>query len=145
MKLLVAVDFSPQTEALLAVSQRLAQALGGELRLLHVASPTSLIKHHPETQHEQEEPVGQDNEHRLLREAVARARDAGIEATGILVEGPPAKTILSQAENLPAEMIIMGSHGFGATLSLILGSVSKKVLKNARCPVLLVPVRATQK
>jgi nucleotide-binding universal stress UspA family protein len=37
-------------------------------------------------------------------------------------------------------MIIIGSHGFGPALEMLLGSVSKKVLRKARCPVLVVPI-----
>jgi nucleotide-binding universal stress UspA family protein len=77
---------------------------------------------------------------RLIREAADSARDAGVEATGVLVEGPPAKMILRQAATLQADMIIIGSHGFGPALEMLLGSVSKKVLRKARCPVLVVPI-----
>ena len=65
--------------------------------------------------------------------------DERIDATGLTVRGPPAKEILAQAKALDADMIIVGSHGFGAVFRLLLGSVSEKVLKHATCPVLIVP------
>jgi nucleotide-binding universal stress UspA family protein len=50
-------------------------------------------------------------------------------------------TLLHQAERLKADLLIVGSHGRGAMLHLLLGSVSEQVLKKATCPVLVVPIR----
>jgi nucleotide-binding universal stress UspA family protein len=47
--------------------------------------------------------------------------------------------ILAQAEALNADLIVMGTHGRGGVDHLVLGSVTEKVLRKARCPVLTVP------
>lgn len=141
MKLLVAVDFSPQTEHILAAARGQARALGAQLWLMHVVAPPPVLQRHTDAAPDQP-PIALENreENRLIQEAVDSARDAGVEAAGVLVEGPPAKMILRQAATLQADMIIIGSHGFGPALGMLLGSVSKKVLRKARCPVLVVPI-----
>jgi len=141
VKLLVAVDFSPQTEHILAAARDLARALGAQLWLMHVVAPPPVLPRHNDAGPDQPPIALEDREQqRLIQEAADSARDAGVEATGVLVEGPPAKMILRQAATLQADMIIIGSHGFGPALEMLLGSVSKKVLKKARCPVLVVPI-----
>ena len=50
--------------------------------------------------------------------------------------------ILDRAASLPADLIVMGTHGAGGFQHLVLGSVTEKVLRQAACPVLTVPPRA---
>jgi nucleotide-binding universal stress UspA family protein len=50
-----------------------------------------------------------------------------------------AKEILSQANELNADLIVMGTHGHGAMYNLLVGSATKAVLKHSTRPVLLVP------
>jgi nucleotide-binding universal stress UspA family protein len=54
-------------------------------------------------------------------------------------EGDAADEILRQAAALPADMIVMGTHGRSGFRRLLLGSVTEKVLRQARCPVMSVP------
>jgi nucleotide-binding universal stress UspA family protein len=56
-----------------------------------------------------------------------------------VVQGAIAETILAQAAALEVQLIIMGSHGYGTIAELIVGGVSKVVLKKAPCPVLIIP------
>ena len=57
-------------------------------------------------------------------------------------EGVPADAIIQYAHFLPADLIVIGSHGKGAFERFVLGSVTEKVLRQATCPVLTVPARA---
>ncbi len=56
--------------------------------------------------------------------------------------GQPAHRILERAAGLPADLIVMGTHGTSGFEHLVLGSVTEKVLRKASCPVLTVPPRA---
>jgi nucleotide-binding universal stress UspA family protein len=60
----------------------------------------------------------------------------------LLDSGLPAKQILDHARSLPADLIVIGTHGAGGFEHLVLGSVAEKVLRQAACPVLTVPPRA---
>lgn len=140
MKLLVATDFSPQTEKVLKVARRLAEALKAELWIVHVAAAPAFKTYGAGERQDREETAAEfREEHRLVQEAAQAMRDAGIEATGLMVQGPPAKTILEEAARLEADLIILGSHGFGAVFKMLLGSVSSTVLKKSGRPVLIVP------
>ncbi len=58
----------------------------------------------------------------------------------VIVPGKAAPIILSEAERLQADLIIVGSHGPDAIDERVLGSVSSKVLQLAKVPVFLVPM-----
>lgn len=53
--------------------------------------------------------------------------------------GSPAGTILGEAARLSADLIVLGTHGHSGFDRLLVGSVTEKVLRKARCPVLTVP------
>ena len=53
--------------------------------------------------------------------------------------GEVAEEILNQADELKADLIVMGTHGHGAMYNLLVGSATKGVLKHSTRPVLLVP------
>lgn len=66
------------------------------------------------------------------------AKAAGIEVESILLKGRPAKEILDFAEKQKVDMIVIGSIGKSGTQSFLLGSVSGKVLRHSKIPVLVV-------
>jgi len=55
-----------------------------------------------------------------------------------LREGPEAESILNFAKNSQSDIIVMGTRGMGALKGLLLGSVSRKVIHYANCPVMVV-------
>jgi len=57
-----------------------------------------------------------------------------------IAEGDPAAQILQKAEELPADVVIMGSHGKGFLAHAFLGSVAEKVLQRVRIPVFIIPL-----
>jgi len=142
MSLLIAVDFSAVTERQIAAVARLA-APGREMHVLHVAEPDPDFvgfEGGPDTVREQVAAEFRQ-EHRQVQDLAAGLRDAGFDATGLLVQGPTVATILEQAERLGAHAIVVGSHGRSAIFDLVVGSVSAGVIRKARVPVLVVPAR----
>lgn len=73
-----------------------------------------------------------------LREAAARAEAAGVEAETRLAAGDPPEQICAYAEEIGARLIAVGSHGHGALMSLLVGSVSSAVIALAKVPVVVV-------
>ena len=55
-----------------------------------------------------------------------------------LQEGPEAESILKVAEDCEADLIVMGTRGLGAVKGFLVGSVSRKVIHYASCPVMVV-------
>jgi nucleotide-binding universal stress UspA family protein len=134
MRLLVAADFSPQAEKVLGVARDLAEAMQAAVTVLHVVSPRAARSGDPDTR----------EEYRLTREAAEAMRESGIDAQGVVGEGQPARVIVTEADRIDADMVIVGSHGFGAVFRMILGSVSSEVLKKCRRPVMIVPADRSQ-
>jgi nucleotide-binding universal stress UspA family protein len=83
---------------------------------------------------------------RALRSATAgrftQASGKGVGVDVVLEVGSPAALILDKAASLPADLIVMGTHGTSGFQHLLLGSVTERVLRKAVCPVLTVPPRA---
>jgi nucleotide-binding universal stress UspA family protein len=52
-------------------------------------------------------------------------------------EGDPADEILKYAAEMGVDLIAMGSHGRTGIMRFLMGSVSRKVLDHAGCPVLI--------
>jgi nucleotide-binding universal stress UspA family protein len=72
-------------------------------------------------------------------EAVAeRARQVGVDVVTHLLHSRPGAKIIRQAERLGADLIVVGSHGQGALLDMILGSVSLYVVHHSHVPVCVV-------
>jgi nucleotide-binding universal stress UspA family protein len=57
----------------------------------------------------------------------------------VVVEGSPVGEILNQVERTSADLLVMGTHGRSGFEALFLGSVTEKVLRSTRVPVLTVP------
>lgn len=56
-------------------------------------------------------------------------------------DGNPVDRIRRHATSLEADVIVIGTHGQGGFQRFVLGSVAKKVMRKASCPVMTVPPR----
>jgi len=139
----VPVDFSEGTEAVLAEAAKLAKALGAKVWLLHVAVAE------PDFVGFEVGPVYiRDSVAEELREAHQKIqrhqealREQGLDVTAMLLPGEAAEKIVAKARELKSDLIVLGSHGHGALYHLLMGSVCAAVLKDAPCPVVVVPAK----
>ena len=139
--LLVPVDFSDVTPRVLEQALQLARAFGARVTLLHVAPPDPAFVGYVAGPDSVRDQVAQDlrEEHRRLGEGHRALLAAGVSGTALLVQGFPVEKILQEVDRLQADFIVMGSHGRSALRHLLVGSVTDGVLREARCPVLVVP------
>lgn len=76
------------------------------------------------------------------KDSVAKAGEIlgkhGVECEELILKGAPADTILRVAAELCVDCIVIGSVGMSAIERALMGSVSEKVARHARCPVLLI-------
>lgn len=73
--------------------------------------------------------------------AAAPAIGAKLDVEVVVEVGDPTAAILARAGRIETGMLVMGTHGASGFQHLVLGSVTEKVLRRARCPVLTVPPR----
>lgn len=73
-----------------------------------------------------------------LADAKAAAERAGLKVETALPSGDPATEICRLADAEQATLLVIGSHGHGVMLTVLLGSVSAAVLHRAACPVVVV-------
>jgi nucleotide-binding universal stress UspA family protein len=139
MKVLLPVDGSDVTKRMLAYLTTHEGMLGAkpQLIVLNVQMPLSLRA---------AQAVGAevlDNYHQVQAESVLGPVCKFLDRHDIAYKarwkiGTPAQEVLKAADKQKVDMIVMGSHGHGAFGSLLLGSVTQKVLHNAKVPVLVV-------
>lgn len=142
---LAPIDFSPISKLVVAEAVALAQAMGARLVLFHVVAPSVVRKAEAADASVEGSYVLRAEKYVLgeLLKWQQRLRDDGITAHTVHRIGAAGPLILEQAERLDADCIVMGSHGHGALYDLLAGSTTTRVLKSARCPVVIVPVGAT--
>ena len=73
-----------------------------------------------------------------LAEAAERVAEAGVESRSYAREGDPADAILDVAEELGADLIVVGNKGMTGAKRFLLGSVPNKVSHHAPCSVLII-------
>jgi nucleotide-binding universal stress UspA family protein len=78
---------------------------------------------------------------RLLDDAIAYADTTGLPGPvhRSVEQGGPAAALLRVADEVDADLIVVGSRGHGGFVGLLLGSVSRQVVTHAHCPVAVIP------
>lgn len=74
----------------------------------------------------------------LTDEITGRAREAGLDAEGVVRSGDPADVITDYAAEEGMDLIVMGARGRSAVGKFLLGDVAGKVARHATTPVMLV-------
>ena len=143
IKILVAIDLSPASKRVIQVAERIAGPMSAEVWVLHVAEADPSFVGYDAGPDVVRDQVAREfrEEHRGVQEHADTLRQAGLKATALLIQGPIVETTLTEAKRLNADLLIVGSHGFGALYDLVVGSSSRGILKNTEIPVLVVPVK----
>jgi nucleotide-binding universal stress UspA family protein len=80
-----------------------------------------------------------DEANMMLQENVKYCKNKGVEASYKVISEHPAKAILDYSKKNQNDLIVMGSQGLrGIKKIKVLGSVSRQVLENASCPLVIV-------
>jgi len=133
-RILAAADFSPASLWAARSALQLVTA-GDTLELAYVGAAARiggvvLGPHHTR------------DAHRRLGEFAAQVEmPSGVRKLTTIFAGEPARTLLAVARQTGADLIALGSHGYGPWQRLLLGSVSSRVLRVAQCAVLIYPAR----
>lgn len=129
--ILYPADFSDRSQVAFDVACALAQANGARLVVLHVNDSAIALS----TDEAAVRKLRQNLSERLHS---LRPADSSIAVDYRLVEGNPPLVILDVAEELSADLIVMGTHGHTGLVRALMGSVAEEVVRRADCPVVTV-------
>jgi nucleotide-binding universal stress UspA family protein len=87
--------------------------------------------------------VGRAQAQQVVQHAASTARSAGVDVEVLVRRGTPVEQICSVADEYDAQLIVVGSHGWGPFKRALFGRVSTGVLHHAKQPVLVVRRDAT--
>ena len=139
LNILVPVDGSDHASMALELASGIASKYGATLHLFYGIESTSLpdaLRRYAQSEHiEGTAPhIYQLVAERILEFAGVTAREMDVqEVKAVVRTGDPAQQIVEYAKEAEIDMIVMGSRGLGAFRSLMLGSVSNKVIQLAHC------------
>jgi nucleotide-binding universal stress UspA family protein len=135
-KLLVASDFSRDSELALSYGLSLAQEYQSELHLLHVLDSKTSEDQLAWTSQSAEGPYHVAA--RQLHRSVPAETHLWCDVTHVVREGKAYREIVSYAVEQEIDLICIGAHGQGFKLGSLFGSNTDRVLREAPCPVLVV-------
>lgn len=130
--ILVPFDGSDLAAHALPYASSLARALQARLVLVYAPAPWELSIDAPAR----------------LHSAGAELRQAGIAATAQVATihaGNPARAILAVADEVSADIIVIGSHAYGTLERALFGSVADYVIRHATVPVLVCTAQADRR
>ncbi len=123
---LVPLDGSARSERAVPPAVAVARAAKAELKFVHVAPAEANVKPVPPTPG------------KYLDGVTARVHQAaGLQASSAILHGPIAESLAAYATALPADLIVMTTHGRGPLSRLWLGSVTDTLIRHATVPMLL--------
>ena len=151
-RILIGVDGSENALRAVDLVTEIASKIGASVTILNVIATSekalfsgkssgSMIEgggsRHPQVlaDMEAQEPIMSDER---LHAAIGRIEGKGVEFDTALEFGHPADVILNYASK-GYDMIVVGSRGLGSIESLLMGSVSSKIVHHSKVPVLVVP------
>ncbi len=135
-RILVPTDFGAASDAALRYARALAAQFGAAINLVHVfeeplASGAFMGAMPPDLRHALKRAAREQLDKRHAEHAQALPL-----SSHDLLTGPAAKRIVERANELDADLIVMGTHARGGLSHLLMGSVAENVVRTAKCPVL---------
>ena len=139
-RILVPTDGSDVADAAAAHAVALAAAVGADLHVLYVVDADAMGLVRPSQLDVDEVRTSLSEAGERTAGAVAdAAEEAGVEAETVVRVGAPDEAISEYAEEAAVDVIVMGTHGRSGLDRVILGSVTERVIRGSKIPVLAVP------
>lgn len=139
-RILCAIDFSDFSLDALRHGLVLARWYSAQLTLFHVYPVPQLLPVQTVAVSVPASEADPDKVAEDVRRFCAPLLDASGQGADVVVRpGDPAREIRQEAERQQADLLILGTHGRSGFERLFLGSVTEKVLRSTRVPVLTIP------
>ena len=139
--ILATLDLKTDTSKVLGHAVEIARARQAKLWLLHVAAPNpDFVGYEAGPQYIRDARAGiLRDEDGQLEQMVSQLKGEGLDCQPILVMGATVETILTEAERINADLVVMGTHGRRGLAKAFMGSTCDEVLRANKFPVLVVP------
>lgn len=138
-RILVPLDFSVNSKRALDYAHGLALEFGAALHLVHVCEVPSMITASMDAYAiaytDWSQRLGEEAEAQLVREKAALTE---VNVTTEVLFGSPAMAIIDAATANQSDLVVMGTHGHGPMMHVMMGNVAERVVRGAPCPVLTV-------
>jgi nucleotide-binding universal stress UspA family protein len=137
-RILCPIDFSETSDGALHYAMALATWYEAQLTILHVVQAPLSSSARSDKRGDGPFP-SRDEVIVEMRRAIERSSITTVIPLLLIDEGRVHATIVNRAASMPADLLVLGTHGRGGFERLFLGSVAEKVLRTASCPVLTIP------
>lgn len=155
-KILIAIDYNPTAQDIAKKGYELAQSMNAEVILLHVVldyTYYSSLDYSPIMGFDSFSNLGalQTSTVTELQNAAQDYLDKTKDFLGsdniktIVRDGDSGQAILNAAEEFGVDLIVMGSHSRRGLEKMLMGSVARKVLRNSKLPLFIIPVVENEK
>jgi nucleotide-binding universal stress UspA family protein len=147
--ILVPIDFSQMSIEAIKIARRLARRLTTSIHLAHVRQFDYLpdfVAPVPPMVPFSFMPYEQNGERSALKNLNALAHQYGVSSAicHVLDGGPAWHEICRLAQNIPADLIVMPTHGRTGLKHVFLGSTAERIVQHSSCPVLVTRGNALQ-
>ena len=137
--ILAPTDFSPNSEKAMECAVQLARRLGAKLALLHIVPEPSALDYSIGGIPTEEIERWQQGAEKRLAEQLARAKLEYQQISSARRSAlHPRDEILRVATDLPADLLVISTHGYTGWKHFLFGSDAEKIVEHAPCPVLVV-------
>jgi nucleotide-binding universal stress UspA family protein len=138
--IVVPIDFSKMSIQAIKLASRLARRFGASVHLAHVRQfdyAADFVVPAPPIVPFSFIPYEQDRERGVARELNALAREYGVSLANchVLSGAPPFDEICRLAQKIPADLIVMPTHGYTGLKHVFLGSTAERIIQHSPCPV----------
>ena len=145
--ILVPLDGSKRAEAVLPHAEEMAIRYGAEIIFLRVEELYAMLEWDEVVDlakcHEKFDTRKKESES-YLAQLKTEFRDKGVQADARVVHGPVVKSILTAAEEMDVDIIVMASHGLSGWPRTFYGSVTAGVLQKIDRPLLIIRTRRVE-
>jgi nucleotide-binding universal stress UspA family protein len=140
-RIVVGVDGSEHSDAAVAWTARMAKGMGSEVVAVFAIAPPVYFDSAfaPPVQMPQYDPEWRAEMKKEFEQSWSKAlKTSGVKYRTVMDDGRPASVISQVADDVDADVIVVGRRGRGGVAELVLGSVSHELVLHSKRPVLVI-------
>jgi universal stress protein A len=143
-RILVPIDFSECSRKALRYAIPLAKEHAASITLVYIVPKQYTTYDYGGPNMPALEALSYVNAEKRLNDLIEEEVHAQIPAHALIRTGSPIEDILDAAAKLPADLIVIATHGHTGFKHILLGSVTEHIVRRAPCPVLVVRERENE-